>query len=269
MWLANRLLFSKCKMSGTRQSKHLMVLAVVLAATLASWLAGREGRFSLAFALITTALLYVWGWGFRWAWRAARRVRRQGRYLVRLIALVILVAGGGLYTWLSVWALRPNLLPQQTYYDFIANRRVTERLVDPVLLKVERWEILGEGRDVLFVHPAPSGSVALVYPVRIEPATTLQVDLAVALEAWDLEGDGLTFSVYVEDDSGMHLVHSRYVDPKHHQQDRRWVPTQVNLAPFGGKLVRLILVTGSGPAGDQRYDWAGWGEPRLECPVWP
>ena len=189
--------------------------------------------------------------------------------LTGLIVLIVLVAGLGAGLWSALWALRPDLLPQHTTYDFIANRQVTERLVDPALLKVERWEILGEGRDVLFVHPAPSGSVALVYPVKIEPGTTFRAHLAVAPEAWSLEGDGLTFSVYVEDEAGMHLVHSRYVDAKHHQQDRRWVPIQVNLAPFGGKLVRLILVVGSGPAGDRRYDWAGWGEPRLERPVWP
>jgi hypothetical protein len=186
-----------------------------------------------------------------------------------LVGLVAIAAGLGLGLWFSLWALRPDLLPQRIYYDFIANSRVTERLVDLALLKVERWEILDKGREVLFVHPAPSGSVALVYPVRIEPGTTFRACLAMAPEAWTLEGDGVTFSIYVEDDTGMHLVHGRYVDPKHHQQDRRWVPVQVNLAPFGGKLVRLILVTGSGPAGDQRYDWAGWGEPRLEQPVWP
>ena len=67
----------------------------------------------------------------------------------------------------------------------------------------------------------------------------------------------------------MHLVYSRYLDPKHHQQDRRWVPIQVSLAPFAGKLARLILAVGTGPAGDWRYDWAGWGEPRLERAAWP
>jgi hypothetical protein len=160
-------------------------------------------------------------------------------------------------------------LPQQTTYDFVANRHVAERLVDPEFLKVERWQILDEEREVLFVHPAPSGSIALVYPVRVEPGTTFQADLAIAPEAWVLDGDGVTFSLFVEDDAGMQLVHSRYVDPKHHQQDRRWVPMRVNLGPFAGKVVRLILVVASGPAGDRRHDWAGWGEPRLERPVWP
>jgi hypothetical protein len=182
-----------------------------------------------------------------------------------LAALIVLILGLGLF----VWTLRPDLLPQRVYYDCIANRQVTERLVDPALLKVERWEILGEEHNVLFVHPPASGSVALVYPVRIEPRTTLRANLAMAPEAWTLEGDGVTFSVYVEDDAGIHLVWSGYADPKHHQQDRRWLPLRVNLGAFGGKLVRLILVTGSGPAGDRRYDWAGWGEPRLERLAWP
>jgi hypothetical protein len=190
------------------------------------------------------------------------------RYL-RLAGLLVLTVGLGLVVWFSLWFLRPDLLAQQAYYDFVVNRRVTEQLVDQALLKVERWEILDEERDVLFIHPAASGSVALVYPTRVEPGTTFRADLAMAPEAWRLPGDGVTFSLYVEDDAGMHLVCSSYVDPKHHQQDRRWVPMRVNLTPYAGRLVRLILVTASGPAGDQRYDWAGWGEPRLERPIWP
>ena len=188
---------------------------------------------------------------------------------IRLFGLMLLAAGVTLGVWFLLWALRPALLPQEVYYNIVANRGVTERLVDTALLKLEQWEILDEEREVLFVHPAPSGTTALVFPVKIEPATTFQADLAVAPEAWAHEGDGLTFSLYVEDDAGLQLVYSRYVDPKHHQQDKRWVPMQVNLSPFGGELVRLILVVGSGPAGDQRYDWAGWGEPRLERPLWP
>jgi hypothetical protein len=191
------------------------------------------------------------------------------RLLLRLIGLLVLAAGLGLGLWFSFWALRPDLLPQQAYYDLIANRHVAERLVDPALLKVERWEILGEDREVLFVHPASSGSSALVYPVKVEPRTTFQTDLALAPETWSLEGDGVTFSLYVEDRTGTHLVFSRYVDPKHHQVDRNWLPTRVSLAPYGGELVRLILAVSSGPAGDGQYDWAGWGEPRLERPSWP
>jgi len=242
----------------------LTVAIALLSAGLAGYLADRDERIFIAFALVTAAVLYLWVLGLRRTWRAVRR----HRYLY-LLGLVGLLLGLGVYAWLSLWTLRPDLLPQSTRYDFIANRRVTERLVDPALLKVEQWEIMGQEREVLFVHPASTGSTALVYPVHIEPGTTLRADLAIAPEAWEAEGDGVTFSVYVEDEAGMHLLYSRYVDPKHQQQDKRWLPMQIDLSSFAGKLVRLILVVGSGPAGDQRYDWAGWGEPHLERPDWP
>ena len=256
------------------KARLLTVAAVLLSVGLAGYLAGREGRVSLAFALVTATVLYLWSLGLRWACLAfspgggIEGGRRHRRYL-HLLGLVGLLAGLGLYLWFSLWALHPDLLPQRAWYDFVANRQVAERLVDPALLKVERWEILDQEREVLFVHPAPSGSTALVYPVRIEPRTTLRAHLAMAPEAWAVEGDGVTFSVYVEDEAGMHLLYSRYVDPKHHEQDKRWLPIQMDLSPFSGKLVCVILVVGSGPAGDRRYDWAGWGEPCLGRPIWP
>jgi len=198
-------------------------------------------------------------------WRASPRRRR----LYLPLALLLLAGILALALWFLGWFFAPGFLPQVSYYDLVANRGVTQRLVDPVLFKVEWWVIEGRYRQVLFAHPGPAGSIALVYPVKVEPGTTFRADLAVAPEAWGLAGDGVTFSLYAEDEAGMHLLASQYVDPKHHQQDRRWLAMEASLAPFRGKLVRLILAVGPGPAGDQRYDWAGWGKPRLERPVWP
>jgi hypothetical protein len=203
--------------------------------------------------------------GTRSGWRAFPR----RRWLYLPLALLLLAGILALALWFLAWGLVPQLLPQVSYYDLVANRGVTERLVDPGLFKVEWWEIEGQYRQVLFVHPGPMGSIAMVYPVKVEPGTTFRADLAVAPEAWELAGDGVTFSLYVEDEAGMHLLYSQYVDPKHQQQDQRWLPMEASLARFRGKLVRLILAVGPGPAGDQRYDWAGWGKPRLERPMWP
>ena len=247
-----------------KSGRTWLVLPLLLSLALSIGLSDCAGRTSVAFLLVTALVFCLWGWGLLCAWQAVRR----GRFW-HALTMAGLLAGIGGYLWLGLWLLHPDLLPARTYYDFIASRHVTERLVDPALLKVEQWEILGQERQVLFVHPAPSGSTALVYPVRIEPHSVLRADLAMAPQAWDREGDGVVYSVYVEDEAGMHLLHSRYVDPKHHQADRSWLPLQVDLAPFGGKLVRVILVAGSGPAGDRRYDWAGWGEARLERPLWP
>jgi len=242
-------------------------IVLLLSLALAGWLTDFDGRLSLLFVLVTVIILFFSG---LWICQSFRDLRRGDHKLTTFLLKVIsLLIGLVVYLYFSFWLLNPALLPQHNYYDLISNHHVTRRLVDPELLKVEQWEILGEEHEVLFVHPASSGSTALVYPVKFEPQTILRAYLAMAPESWSAEGDGVTYSIYVEDESGFHLLFSRYIDPKHQQQDRRWIPIQVKLSEFKNKLVRLILVVNSGPAGDQRYDWAGWGEPRLERPMWP
>lgn len=244
-----------------------MVLVLPVSLLLAGWLAGREGSLWLVFFVITATLLYLLG---VWLRQLVITSRQGGRkFVINLAGFFGLVIGFACYLYFSIWLLRPDLLPQHSYYDLIANRQVTERLVDPALFKAENWDINGEKKPVLFVHPAASGRTTLVYPVKIEPQSWFRAVLALAPDAWTMEGDGVVFNIYIEDNSGIHLVFSQYLDPKHHEQDRRWLPISVNLNEFNGKLVRLILEVNSGPAGDQRYDWAGWGIPRLERPFWP
>jgi len=249
---------------GPMQHQYPIFLVILLTLAGMGWLSGPPGHVFLGWAMVTAVIFYLGGLGLARIWSGLRR--RRYRYLLGLLGLGLSL---GLYGWFLVWFLRPELLPHRLVYDFIAHRRVTERLVDPELFKTEQWDIMDRRHQVLFVHPTSAGNTTLVYPVRVEPYTHLRAHLAVAPEAWSKEGDGVTFSVYVEDEAGIHLLYSRYVDPKHHQQDKRWLPLQVDLSAFAGKLVRIILVTGSGPAGDQRYDWAGWGELRLERPLWP
>ena len=57
-----------------------------------------------------------------------------------------------------------------------------------------------------------------------------------------------------------------YELPEEREFDRRWHSYTVDLNEFSGQDVLIIFETGSGPAGDYRYDWAGWGEPRLLVP---
>ncbi len=221
-------------------------------------------KMLLGAAGLTFGVLYGWLAG---VWATGRAVwRRHYRYSGGFIGLWL---GMGVYLGGLGWWLFPDLLPQQVVYDFVDNYQVTARLIDPQLFKIEEWEILGQTRKVLFVHPTAAGNATLVYPVYIEARAKLRTALAVAPGAWHLEGDGVVFEVYVEDDAGMHLLYSRYVDPKHHQQDRAWLPITVDLGPFQGQIVRVILVVSSGPAADRRYDWAGWGTPRIEVPTWP
>jgi hypothetical protein len=247
-----------------QQTSTWLILAGLFSIALTAFITGQVSPLALAYLLVTWAALGLWGWSLQrgWHWLYHRWYWRW-LWVAGVIALL------PVYLLASIWRLHPDILPQRVTYDFIANRKVTEQLVDPALIKVERWNILGQEREVLFVHPAASGSTALVYPVMVESLTTFFVALAIAPQAWTEVGDGVTFSVYVEDNAGIHILFSQYVDPKHQEQDRRWLPIRVSLSSFEGKQVRFILVVNSGPAGDLRFDWAGWGEPRLERPVWP
>ncbi|MCJ7537380.1 MAG: hypothetical protein MUO57_17780, partial [Anaerolineales bacterium] len=65
---------------------------------------------------------------------------------------------------------------------------------------------------------------------------------------------------------GEQQVFSTYIDPKNDEFDRRWHPYTVDLNEYAGQEVSIIFETDTGPAGDYRYDWAGWGELRLLVP---
>jgi hypothetical protein len=240
----------------------VFLLIGILPLAAAWWAVDAGGRLLLEYLLAAEVICFIGAW-------VAVHLGQKGHWLTRLTGAGIFLACLGLCGLGMIWLFRPDLLPQRMTYDFIANRAVTERLVDPALFKVERWEILGKSEEVLFAHPAPSGSTALVYPMKIEPRTFFVSDLAMAPQAWSMAGDGVTFSVYLEDDAGIKMLYSRYIDPKHQEQDKNWLPVRVDLSAFAGKLVRVILVTGSGPAGDRQNDWAGWGQPRLVTEVWP
>ena len=41
------------------------------------------------------------------------------------------------------------------------------------------------------------------------------------------------------------------------------VERTVDLEAYAGQMLTIVFETGSGPKGDVRYDWAGWGAPRL------
>jgi hypothetical protein len=94
----------------------------------------------------------------------------------------------------------------------------------------------------------------------------LTFDVATAPESWEQAGDGVTFTIYVESAHGRQQVFSKYIDPKHNLADRRWNSNTVDLSTYAGQIITIIFKTDSGPVDDARFDWAGWGAPRLIKP---
>jgi hypothetical protein len=134
------------------------------------------------------------------------------------------------------------------------------------LVKNAEFTVEGIEKRAIFAHPESR----IIYDVTVHPETMLVFDLALDPSSWDKEGDGVTFTVTLELDpvyptvtEETSVLVTRYIDPKRNSADRRWHSIAVDLAAYGARQATIIFETGSGPAGDSRYDWAVWGAPRL------
>ena len=114
------------------------------------------------------------------------------------------------------------------------------------------------------MHPASEVKFRAVVPVRSE----LLFSIALAPAVWAIgKGDGAQFSLDVDDGRVAQRVFAEYIDPKNRREDRRWHDYEVDLSTWAGQTVTITFSTGCGPNDDCRYDWAGWGAPRIVQPV--
>jgi hypothetical protein len=57
---------------------------------------------------------------------------------------------------------------------------------------------------------------------------------------------------------------SRYIDPKHNAQERRWMDGRIDLSAYRHQTVELLFTTTPGPKGNTAYDWAAWSNFHFE-----
>lgn len=135
---------------------------------------------------------------------------------------------------------------------------------DPAFL---RWTIDRVTLPILFEHPPITGDSLLQYRISLPTHPVLLWSIALSPRVWQpTQGDGVTFSLGVGAAPPLHLFFQRYLNPKTRPADRHWFgfayPLR-RLAEPGQTLLLLDLLTNSGPRADARYDWAGWGNPRV------
>ncbi|TKJ31070.1 hypothetical protein CEE39_07615 [bacterium (candidate division B38) B3_B38] len=141
----------------------------------------------------------------------------------------------------------------------------------------KRWRVIykaainNESRNIILAIP-PSTIEQTVYVPR---RAIFDFGYGILRNAWGSPGDGVQFSVKLTDPEGeTHTLFSRYIDPKHRPQLRRWFDARVDLSPWEGKRVKLALKTeGSHPIEppfsrkpDLRYDYAVWSDPTVYSP---
>ena len=165
-------------------------------------------------------------------------------------------------------------LDDRVVYDFVAGlAQATLQTPAPAFVRNGEFTIDGVRQRVLLSHPESQ----ILYDLELDQETTLAFEVAMDPASWTEAGDGVTFFVAVKpgpDGSGraadktasdaepVHLW-STTINPKQNWADRRWHAFTVDLSAYSGRAVTLVFQTGPGPAGDDRYDWAGWGAPRL------
>jgi len=155
------------------------------------------------------------------------------------------------------YVVTPRGLPE--LYDHSLADALMAPSPDGSQVRLELYRIDGQEEGVLFQHPPSSLSLVLT---PSEDSRFLAFRLALDPEVWTPSlGDGVLFQVSVVDGDTEETVFSRWVDPKNDPEDRRWIDGSVELTPYLGRPVTLILSTLPGESSN--FDWAGWGALRL------
>ena len=151
-------------------------------------------------------------------------------------------------------------------YNFISN--MTKAVYSPNIaedyIKGDIFEINGEQKSVIFMHPESWANYTLHIP-EIEKGDEVRLNFwfGISPDSWNQVGDGVNFTVSLLSSGLSQEIFSGYLDPKHNFTDRRWQFASIDLTSVAGKEITIIFKTDAGPAGDNRFDWAGWGDPRI------
>ena len=194
-------------------------------------------------------------------------VRRAGGTLAAGLGLV---SAGLLVMVLSIQAFRPppaqppaasSLLVLDVIEEVRAGRARLASSGGPTLgthLDLRRLTLQGQERRWLYAHPASEVTVTLTVP----PRAWLEAALAMHPDSWEAPvGDGVRYSVAVQQsgDAEPQVIWQRFLNPRAHSWEREWNEVRVDLRPFAGQTVELVLRTDF--AVETSYDWAGWGTP--------
>lgn len=159
-------------------------------------------------------------------------------------------------------AFLDHVLHYESQHYFLLNfESARVRTSDAAHVGIDTFDIHGDRRDVLFVHPTSDVGYSLTLPAR----AVLHTALALRPAAWiPGRGDGVRFEIWVEDGGQRRTVLSRYLDPKNNPGDRRWEPVSVDLSAFADRSIVLTFATTGGPADNLDSDWAGFSDPMIE-----
>lgn len=180
-----------------------------------------------------------------------------------LIAGLVIV--GGVVAWMLSRPLNENL-----FLDLVAELPAAkERRPTPDVFTVVTATLGDETRQAIHVKQ-PS---RVKWELTVPDNAWFAFSLGLMPEAWTVAGDGVLFRVGISDmtPDGYEELFSSTINPYANAGDRRWQHLTIDLSPYAGKRVELILNTNSSPPSppgieprnDQAGDLALWGAPRI------
>jgi hypothetical protein len=184
------------------------------------------------------------------------------RPLKLLIAGLLIIAG--VLAW---FMFRPTT--ENVFLDLVAELpRAKERRPTPDVFSVVDATLADETRQAIHTKEASR----LIWELTVPDDAWFAFSIGILPDGWTVPGDGVLFRVGVSDMAGSYEeVFSATVNPYANIGDRRWHALTVDLSPYAGKRVELILNTNTSPPSppgtpgrdDKAGDLALWGAPRI------
>lgn len=117
--------------------------------------------------------------------------------------------------------------------------------------------VAGQKLETWGQHPPATVRFRLRVPTD---QATLRFAIGLDPTVWSPEkGDGVRFEILV---APIQTLFVRAIDPKNNPRDRKWHPVKIDFSKFSRQRVLLSFQTL--PEASNAFDWAGWGDLRLE-----
>ena len=124
---------------------------------------------------------------------------------------------------------------------------------------VERMILAREVETAIFQHPPSSITFS---GLRIGKQAKLHFACGIKEVAWPLIKNEVRFAIRVESATEEILFEAK-LHPRKRSADCGWHKQELDLRPFEGQFVRIILQTRVGWRRSTEYAWAGWANPRI------
>ena len=132
---------------------------------------------------------------------------------------------------------------------------------EPQGLHVNQLFINNSARNVIVAHPPNTFDMVLTVP---EQPSSLDVSIGLNPLVFQPDrGDGVDFTIKVLDENNEFTLLTRYMDPKNDPCARKWFDESILLNQWAGKEITLRFSTSAGPAKNNDWDWAYWGDIQL------